>query len=87
MNKGPKYCGTGRTNVRDVLGTVPIEKDGSNPFDFQTLVQPVFDQRCNGCHREQKAPSVNRALAMKYVPYFTSPKPFEPSRTVLGEGK
>jgi len=31
------------------------EADGSNPFNFVRLVQPVLDRQCVGCHREKKA--------------------------------
>ncbi|OQB84672.1 MAG: hypothetical protein BWX88_02423 [Planctomycetes bacterium ADurb.Bin126] len=156
---GHKYCGTGRTNVRDVLGTVPLEADGSayfrappdkalyfqvlderglavqsmrsstyvhpgeslsclgchdrprsapalervplalrrepsaitpecegsNPFDFAQLVQPVFDRKCNQCHAKSKAKKMDRGTALKLVPVFVSPKPYEPSRTSPGK--
>ena len=29
--------------------------DGSNPFNYVRLVQPVLDRNCVGCHAEQKA--------------------------------
>jgi hypothetical protein len=29
--------------------------DGSNPFNFVRLVQPVLDRNCVGCHRAEKA--------------------------------
>ena len=153
-------CGTGRTNIREVLGTVPVEEDGSvyfqaptnkaiyfqalnerglavqsmrsvtyvhpgerlvchgcheprhqapavrdrnplawhrepseirpdvegsNPFDFDLLVKSVFDTKCNECHREKNAVKLDRKTAMKYVPHFISPKPYELSRTVPGK--
>jgi len=31
------------------------EPDGSHPFSFVRLVQPVLDRHCVGCHREKKA--------------------------------
>ena len=58
---------------------------GSNPFDFDLLVKSVFDTKCNECHREKNAVRLDRKTAMKYVPYFISPKPYEPSRTVPGK--
>jgi hypothetical protein len=38
------------------------EVDGSNPFSFPRLVQPVLDQRCVDCHAKNsdKAPSLAR---------------------------
>ena len=158
------YGGTGRTNIRDVIGTVPVEKDGSayflaptnkdiyfqalderglavqsmrsatyvhpgeqltcrgchdrrhhappvkgvvalalrrepspirpeaegaNPFNFDVLVKPVFESKCNGCHGKKdgkkRTTKIDRKYASRYVPYFVSPKPFEPSRTTPGK--
>ena len=31
------------------------EIDGSNPFNYVRLVQPVLDRNCVGCHRKEKA--------------------------------
>lgn len=31
------------------------EAEGSNPFSYVRLVQPVLDRNCVGCHREKKA--------------------------------
>jgi len=60
--------------------------DGSNPFNFPRLVQPVLDRNCVECHRkEKKAPDLSGAvergftrsynsLAAKYGFYFHSVK-------------
>jgi hypothetical protein len=63
----------------------PIEPDvdGSNPFNFVRLVQPVLDQHCGKCHQEKKAVDLSgtpdgphgwtrsyAALAEKYGFYF-----------------
>ena len=58
---------------------------GSNPFNFKVLAQDVFDHKCNTCHKEKKGPKLDRKTAMRYVPYYISPKPYEPSRTVPGQ--
>ena len=152
-------CGTGRTNLREVVGTVPVERDGSahfyapenmgiyfqaldergmavqsmrsltyvqpgqrlvcqgcherryrapqqpaavplalrrspseirpepegsRPFSAEVLVGPVFDAKCNGCHSRRKVAKMEPRALKRYVPYFVSPKPYEPSRTVPG---
>ncbi len=160
-NRRPGFCGTGRTSIREVIGAVPVEPDGSahfyaptgmgiyfqaldehgmavqsmrsltyvhpgerlscrgcheprhrappvpdevplalrrppseitpgpegsRPFDYRVLVEPVIEAKCDGCHRQEKsAPSLDRNRLMRYVPYYVSPKPYEPSRTVPGE--
>jgi hypothetical protein len=61
------------------------EVAGSRPLNVQVLVQPVFDARCNACHAQKKAPAMTVATAKKYVPFYVSPMPFEPSRTLPGK--
>jgi hypothetical protein len=59
------------------------EVDGSNPFNFVRLVQPVLDRRCVPCHQEHNAMDLThvvegphgwtrsyRNLAVKYGFYF-----------------
>jgi len=38
--------------------------DGTNPFSYPRLVQPVLDQYCVACHKKEadKAPSLDRTL-------------------------
>ncbi len=42
----------------------PIEPgpDGSNPFNYPRLVQPVLDRHCVACHREKKALDLSGAI-------------------------
>jgi hypothetical protein len=35
--------------------------DGSNPFSYVRLVQPVLDRHCVACHREKKASDLSGA--------------------------
>ena len=56
-----------------------------DPFDFDLLVKSVLDTKRNECHGETNAVRLDRKTAMKYVPHFISPKPYEPSRTVPGK--
>ncbi len=57
------------------------EVDGTNPFNYVRLVQPVLDRHCVGCHQEKKAVDLSgridgnftrsyNALAAKYGFYF-----------------
>lgn len=36
--------------------------DGTNPFSYPRLVQPVLDAKCAGCHTEKKASPLTRDL-------------------------
>ena len=41
--------------------TRPIpDVDGSNPFSYPRLVQPVLDRNCAGCHEQKKAINLGR---------------------------
>jgi hypothetical protein len=42
------------------------DADGSNPFNFVRLVQPVLDRHCVGCHQEKKAADLTGAVGGKY---------------------
>ena len=60
--------------------------EGSNPYNYVVLVQPVLDRRCVGCHKEKGAVDLGgtpgkrgftqsyEALAAKYGFYFDSTK-------------
>jgi hypothetical protein len=41
--------------------------DGTNPFSYPRLVQPVLDKHCSGCHAEHpdKAPRLDREVIVK----------------------
>jgi len=41
--------------MRRAPSRIQPEADGSNPFNFVRLVQPVFDRHCTDCHREKRA--------------------------------
>jgi len=41
--------------LRRAPSRIAPEADGSNPFNYVRLVQPVLDRRCVACHREKKA--------------------------------
>jgi hypothetical protein len=45
--------------MRRAPSVITPEPDGSNPFNFVRLVQPVLDARCAGCHaKSPKAPAL-----------------------------
>jgi hypothetical protein len=59
------------------------ETDGTNPFHFARLVQPVLDAKCMTCHGEKrtgKAPDLRRGDFLKspdlWFTSFTNLKPF-----------
>ena len=68
--------------MRRAPSKIRPDVDGSNPFNFPRLVQPVLDRNCVACHRkERKAPDLSGAvergftrsynnLAAKYGFYF-----------------
>jgi len=41
--------------LRRAASTIRPDVDGSRPFNYPRLVQPVLDRNCVGCHREKKA--------------------------------
>ena len=67
----PKHHARRRsTTIPLALGRGPSEirpdVDGSNPFSFVRLVQPVLDRHCVDCHREKKAIDLTRVVEGKY---------------------
>lgn len=69
--------------LRDPSPIAP-EPDGSNPFNYPRLVQPVLDRHCVACHREKGALDLSGTidgphgwtrsytnLSAKYAFYFT----------------
>ena len=62
--------------MRRAPSKIAPDMDGTNPFHFARLVQPVLDAKCVGCHgekREGKAPDLRRGEFSKNPNYwFTS---------------
>jgi len=47
--------------------------DGSNPFNYPRLVQPVLDRHCVDCHRKgEKAPDLSGALERGFTRSYNS---------------
>ena len=67
--------------LRRAASKIRPDVDGSRPFSYPRLVQPVLDRNCVGCHREKKALDLSgvvdgnftrsyKNLAGKYGFYF-----------------
>jgi len=41
--------------LRRAPSKIQLDVDGSNPFNYVRLVQPVLDRNCVSCHRSEKA--------------------------------
>ena len=58
-----KHRASKQTTARPLALLRPPSKmqsdvDGSNPFNYVRLVQPVLDRNCVSCHRSEKAPDL-----------------------------
>ena len=65
--------------MRRAPSVLAPEPDGSNPFSFVRLVQPVLDQRCAACHAKHpdRAPALAATKDGKpWLPAYRSLKPF-----------
>ena len=80
-NRPPSPRGTAPLALQRAASRLEPESDGSNPFNYVRLVQPVLDRHCVDCHAKEKALDVSGALdgeftrsyknlAMKYGFYF-----------------
>ena len=69
-------CHESRHDATPLLGTMPLamrrapspltpDVDGTNPFSYPRLVQPVLDKHCVACHRDHadEAPPLDSSLA------------------------
>ena len=64
--------------MRRAPSTPAPEPDGSNPFNFTRLVQPVLDKHCASCHAESdKAPPLGGTPgAGQWTPAYRSLRPY-----------
>ena len=51
---------------------VQPDVEGSNPFNYPRLVQPVLDRHCVECHRKKKALDLGGALAGSFTRSYNS---------------
>lgn len=49
--------------LRRPPSAIQPDVDGSNPFNYVRLVQPVLDRHCVGCHQEKRAPDLTGVVA------------------------
>jgi len=54
-HRAPRRSGRVPLAVRRVPSKIRPDVDGSNPFNYVRLVQPVLDRNCVSCHREKDA--------------------------------
>lgn len=54
-HQAPKQSTVQPLAVKRAPSKIKTDVDGSNPFNYVRLVQPVLDRNCVGCHKRQKA--------------------------------
>ena len=52
--------------LRRAPSKIQPDMDGSNPFSFVRLVQPVLDRNCVGCHRSRQVLDLSNVVEGKY---------------------
>jgi hypothetical protein len=65
-HKPPSLSADAPLALRRAPSPLTPDVEGSNPFNYVRLVQPVLDRNCVRCHREQKA--LDLAGAIQYRP-------------------
>jgi len=53
--------------LRRAPSKIQPDVDGSNPFNYPRLVQPVLDRNCVACHQKKKALDLTGALAGNFT--------------------
>jgi len=56
--RAPKRSALTPLALRRAPSKIQPDVDGSNPFNYVRLVQPVLDRNCVSCHRSEKAPDL-----------------------------
>jgi hypothetical protein len=62
----PSLSGRVPLALRRLPSRIEPEAEGSNPFSYVRLVQPVLDRNCVACHRERKALDLSGVLEGRY---------------------
>lgn len=62
----PPLLGGTPLALRRAPSKIDPEADGSNPFSYVRLVQPVLDRHCVACHQEQRALDLTGAIEGPY---------------------
>jgi hypothetical protein len=100
-HRTPNQSGKIALALRRAPSKIKPEPQGSNPFNYVRLVQPVLDKSCVGCHTREKAIDLTGViegangwtrsydnLAAKYGFYFNTSKGSikrDGSRTIAGQ--
>jgi len=65
----PPVLAPGRTPLalRRAASKIEAAPDGSNPFNYVRLVQPVLDRNCVGCHQQKKALDLTGAIEKNFT--------------------
>jgi hypothetical protein len=75
-SQAPKLAPTGIIALRRAPSTPTPDVDGSHPFSYPRLVQPVLDRNCVRCHEEnraKRAPNLAREpIGGKYYASYNS---------------
>ncbi len=58
--------------LRRAPSKLRADVDGSNPFSYPRLVQPVLDRRCVDCHQEKEALDLSGAIAGNFTQSYNS---------------
>jgi hypothetical protein len=63
-HRTPSPAGSAPLAVRRAPSRIQPDVDGSNPFNYPRLVQPVLDRNCVGCHSQnRKVPKLAGTMA------------------------
>jgi len=71
-HKPPSHPATAPLALRRPPSKIMPDVDGSNPFNYPRLVQPVLDRNCVGCHREKKAVDLSGAPSGSFTQSYNS---------------
>ncbi len=58
--------GTVPTALQRAPSPIQADVDGSNPFNYVRLVQPVLDRHCVGCHQQEEALDLSGVVEGKH---------------------
>jgi len=65
-HRAPIQSATTPLALRRGPSKIQPDVDGSNPFSYVRLVQPVLDRNCVACHQAKKAVDLTGAIERKY---------------------
>ena len=71
-HRPPAESGPMPLAMRRKPSPIAPDVDGSRPFNYPRLVQPVLDRHCVGCHREKKAIDLSGEIAGNFTRSYES---------------